>query len=163
MVEIGDTAPEFTAPVATGDVEPMTLSNRLGEEAPIVLAFFPGAFTSVCTTEMRTFEKRLDAFEAHGATVYGVSTDSPFSLNEFRDANDLSFDLISDFDKELVESYGISTDIEDIGVYGIPTRSVFVIDATGTITYSWVSDEPGSEPDYDAIEQAVAHATAAAE
>ncbi|WP_255193217.1 redoxin domain-containing protein [Natronobeatus ordinarius] len=157
MPATGDSAPDFTAPLANGDLESITLSERL-EEAPIVLAFFPGAFTGVCTTEMCTFQDRLSAFEDLDATVYGVSVDSPFSLNEFRAQNDLSFSFVSDFEKELIDEYDVRMDFEDLGVYGVAKRSVFVVDAEGEITYAWVSDDPGVEPDYDEVEDAVADA-----
>ena len=155
MPTTGDTAPDFTAPLATGDVEEFALSDRLETEAPIVLAFFPGAFTSVCTTEMCEFQDRLAAFNDLDATVYGVSRDSPFTLNEFRAQNELEFGLISDFNGEIIDDYGIEMDFADLGVYGVAKRSVFVVDGDGEIAYSWVSDDPGVEPDYDEVEAAV--------
>ena len=102
MVDTGDDAPDFTAPLANGDIESFTLSEEL-DDAPLVLAFFPGAFTSVCTSEMCTFRDELSAFEDIGASVYGISVDSPFTLNEFRDQNDLNFGLLSDIDKEVID------------------------------------------------------------
>ena len=158
MPATGDSAPDFTAPLATGDLESITLSERLEEEAPIVLAFFPGAFTGVCTTEMCTFQDRLSAFEDLDATVYGVSVDSPFAQNAFRERNGLTFDLVSDFDREIIDDYDVRMDFADLGVHGVAKRSVFVVDSDGEITYSWVSDDPGVEPDYDEVEQAVADA-----
>ncbi|SEH12254.1 Peroxiredoxin [Natronorubrum sediminis] len=155
MPETGDTAPDFTAPLATGDVESITLSERLEDGAPIVLAFFPGAFTGVCTTEMCTFQDRLASFNDLDASVYGVSRDSPFALNEFREQNNLEFGLISDFNQEIIDDYGIAMDFADLGVYGVAKRSVFVVDGDGEIAYSWVSDDPGVEPDYDEVEAAV--------
>ena len=157
MVDTGDSAPDFTAPLANGDIKSLTLSDELGD-APIVLAFFPGAFTGVCTDEMCTFQDRLSGFEDIGATVYGISRDTPFSLNEFRDQNDLSFGLLSDLNKEIIDAYGIEMDFDDLGVYGVAKRSVFVVDADGEITYSWVSDDPGVEPDYDEVREAAAAA-----
>ncbi|SDJ94034.1 redoxin domain-containing protein [Natronorubrum texcoconense] len=155
MPETGDAAPDFTAPLANGDVDSFTLSERLESEAPIVLAFFPGAFTSVCTTEMCAFQDRLASFNDLDASVYGVSRDSPFTLNEFRDQNDLEFGLISDYNKEIIDDYGVAMDFADLGVYGVAKRSVFVVDADGEVTYAWVSDDPGVEPDYDEVEAAV--------
>src|SRR6056297_1034398 len=113
MVDTGDTAPDFTAPLANGDVDSITLSEELGD-GPIVLAFFPGAFTSVCTDEMCSFQDQLSAFEDVGATVYGVSRDTPFTLNEFRDQNDLNFGLISDLNKEIIDAYGVEMDFSDL-------------------------------------------------
>ncbi len=163
MVDVGDDAPDFTAPLATGDLEEFTLSKRL-DDGPVVLAFFPGAFTSVCTGEMRTFRDRLDNFTSE-ATLYGVSTDSPFALNEFRAQNDLPFDLISDLSGEVTEAYDIPFDLAALGVPGvdegevtIAERAVFVVDTDGQITYAWVGDNPGVEPDYEAVESAAADA-----
>jgi peroxiredoxin len=157
MVETGDTAPDFTAPIADDDIEPFTLSDHL-EDGPIVLAFFPGAFTSTCTDEMCTFRDEMSSFNDIGATVYGVSVDTPFSLNEFRDQYDLTFGIISDHTKELIDAYDVSMDFADMGYYGVAKRSVFVIDEEGTITYTWVSDDPGVEPDYDEVEAAASDA-----
>ncbi|ELY85153.1 redoxin domain-containing protein [Natrialba taiwanensis] len=155
MPATGDAAPDFTAPLANGDVDEFSLSAELDEEAPIVLAFFPGAFTGVCTEEMCTFQDRLSAFDELDASVYGISRDSPFALNKFRAQNDLEFGLISDFNKEIIDEYGIAMDFDDLGVYGVAKRSVFVVDADGEITYSWVSDDPGVEPEYAEVEAAV--------
>ena len=157
MVEPGETAPEFTAPLADGDVSPFTLSENL-DDAPVVLAFVPGAFTGVCTTEMCTFESELAAFETVGATVYVVSVDAPFSLNEWRDQENLSFGLISDTNKEIIDAYDVSMDFADLGYYGVAKRAVFVVDGDGEIAYKWVSDDPGVEPNYDDVEAAAAEA-----
>ncbi|EJN60275.1 redoxin domain-containing protein [Halogranum rubrum] len=158
MVDVGDDAPDFTAPFVTDEIGPKTLSEHLDEEAPVVLAFFPGAFTSVCTDEMCTFDSELAAFEDVGATIYGVSVDTPFALQEFKAQNDLSFGLVSDTNKELIDAYDVEMDFDDFGYYGLAKRAVFVVDGDGEVTYTWVSDDPGVEPDYDEVEQAAADA-----
>jgi len=150
MVDTGDDAPDFTAPLANGDIESFTLSEEL-DDAPLVLAFFPGAFTSVCTSEMCTFRDELSTFEDIGASVYGISVDSPFTLNEFRDQNDLNFGLLSDIDKEVIDAYDVSMDFADLGVHGVAKRAVFVVDGDGEVASRWVSDDPGVEPDYDEV------------
>jgi peroxiredoxin len=153
MVSVGDDAPDFTAPLADGDVGSFTLSEHL-EEAPIVLAFFPAAFTGTCTTEMCTFRDQMANFEDVGATVYGISIDTPFTLNEFREQNELNFGLLSDSNREVVDAYDISMDFADLGVRNVAKRAVFVVDGSGTVTYTWVSDDPGVEPDYDEVAEA---------
>ncbi len=155
MVSEGDEAPDFTAPMRTpdGDIAEFTLSSAL-EDGPTVLAFFPGAFTSVCTGEMKTFRDRLDALTDAGATLYGVSIDSPFSLGEFAEQNELNFPLIGDTNKEVIDAYDVVMDFEDLGISGVAKRSVFVVDEDGLVTYAWVSDDPGVEPDYDEVEAA---------
>ncbi|MEF8788487.1 MAG: redoxin domain-containing protein [Haloarculaceae archaeon] len=157
MVSVGDTAPEFSAPLANGDVETFTLSEAL-EDGPVVLAFFPGAFTSVCTGEMRTFRDRIENLTAEEATLYGISTDSPFALNEFRDQNDLPFDLVSDANREVVDLYDVAFDFDAFGLEDLAKRAVFVVNTDGEVTYAWVSDDPGVEPDYEEVEAAAATA-----
>ncbi|WP_144901817.1 redoxin domain-containing protein [Halobellus captivus] len=150
MVSVGDDAPDFTAPLANGDLESFTLSENLDDE-PVVLAFFPAAFTGTCTTEMCTFRDQMANFEDVGAAVYGVSIDTPFTLNEFRAQNDLNFGLISDNNREIIDAYDVSMDFADLGVYDLAKRAVFVVDSDGEITYAWVSDDPGVEPDYEEV------------
>ena len=159
MVSESDTAPDFTAPMRTpdGDITEFSLSSAT-DDGPVVLAVFPGAFTSVCTGEMRTFRDRLDNLTDAGASLYGVSIDSPFSLGEFAEQNELTFPLISDTNKEVIDAYDVVMDFADLGVTGVAKRSVFVVDESGTITYAWVSDDPGVEPDYDEVEAAAADA-----
>ncbi|SFR44358.1 redoxin domain-containing protein [Halogeometricum limi] len=159
MVDVGDEAPDFTVPLADGSVETFTLSENL-DDAPLVLAFFPAAFTSTCTTEMCTFRDRMANFEEIDATVYGVSIDTPFTLNEFRRQNDLNFALLSDTNRELVHDYDVAMDFTSAGVRDVAKRAVFVVDADGTVTYRWVSDDPSAEPDYDEVAEAAAAASA---
>lgn len=157
MVSEGDEAPTFTAPLANGEVGTFDLSAAL-EDGPVVLAFFPGAFTSVCSHEMDTFQDRLAAMNETGATLYGLSVDSPFALNEFRDKLGLEFDLISDANHEVIKQYDIVTGFDQYGIDELAQRAVFVIDESGTVTYAWVGDNPGLEPDYDEVEEAAAAA-----
>jgi len=157
MPDESEAAPDFTVPLANGDVESFTLSDQL-EEGPVVLAFFPGAFTAVCQTELCTFQDQLGEFEDVGASVFGVSVDPPFAQNEFRDQNDLSFGLLSDSDKSVIDAYGVrAADFVDLG-YDASKRAVFVIDSDGTIVYSWVTDDPGVEPEYEAVAAAASDA-----
>ncbi|WP_224332175.1 redoxin domain-containing protein [Haloprofundus halobius] len=157
MVDVGDDAPDFTVPLADGDVGSFTLSDRL-DEAPLVFAFFPAAFTGTCTNEMQTFRDRIENFESVDAAVYGVSIDTPFTLNEFRRQNDLNFPLLSDANRTLVDRYDVSMDFASLGVYDVSKRAVFVVDDDGDVTYKWVSDDPGVEPNYEEVQSAAASA-----
>jgi len=154
MASEADTAPTFTATVANGDVEPFDLSEQIGD-GPVVLAFFPGAFTPPCSNEMVSLQEHIGAFREAGATVLGVSADSAFAQNAFRDEHGLEFDLVSDTSGAAIEAYGLLTDIPDIGLYGVSNRAVFVLDEEGTVTYRWVADEPSDQPDYEALLEAV--------
>ena len=154
MVSTGDAAPTFTATVGTSDHEPFDLDDHIGD-GPVVLAFFPGAFTPPCTNEMVAFQERAAAFEDAGATLLGVSADSPFSQGAFREEHGIEFDLISDMGGDAIRAYGLEMDIADLGLHGIANRAVFVIDDDGQVVYDWVADDPTNEPDYDAVLDAV--------
>lgn len=159
MVTTGDTAPSISATVANGEVESFELDEHLGN-GPVVLAFFPGAFTPPCSNEMVAFQEHLDSFEDHGATLLGVSADSAFSLNAFREEEGLEFDLVSDMGREAISEYDVETDIEDLGLLGVANRVVYVLDDDGEITYAWEADSPENEPDYDEVLEAVESASA---
>jgi len=162
MLEPGDTAPDFTAPLAAGDISSFTLSEEVDDGA-ILLAFFPGAFTSVCRTEMRQLQADLEQFDSLGVTVYGVSVDTPFALNKFRQENGLSFGMISDGEREIIDAFDVRTDFESLGVHGLAKRAVFIVNPDREIVYSWVSDDPGREPDYDELRRAAARTAHSAE
>jgi peroxiredoxin len=154
MVSTGDTAPTFTATLGTSDHESFDLADHLGD-GPVVLAFFPGAFTPPCTNEMVAFQERLDEFEAAGATILGVSADSPFSQGAFREEHGIEFDLVSDMAGEAIGAYDLDIDIPELGLHGIANRAVFVVDEDGTVVYAWEAEDPTNEPDYDAVLAAV--------
>ncbi len=152
MVKEGDKAPEFEAPDTS--LKMRTLSEFKG--SPVVLAFFPGAFTSVCTKEMCTFRDSMANFNKFSAKVIGISVDAPFSLKEFASQNNLKFDLLSDSTREISKKYGaLHENFVNVKNLSASKRSVFVVDKNGIIKYAWVSDDPGKEPDYKKIEEIV--------
>jgi peroxiredoxin len=159
MVTNGDTAPTFTATLGTADHEPFDLADHVGD-GPVVLAFFPGAFTPPCANEMVALQDHIEAFRAAGATVFGVSADSPFSQGAFRAEHGLEFDLVSDMDGDAIRAYGLELSLPDLGLHGVANRAVFVLDDDGVVAYSWVADDPTAEPDYGAILDAVEAAAA---
>ncbi|RLM57439.1 peroxiredoxin [Halobellus sp. Atlit-31R] len=147
---IGDDAPTFSVTLADGDVSAFHLDDELGH-GPVLLAFFPGAFTPPCTNEMVALQEHSDEFEAAGASVYGLSADSAFSLNAFREEHGIEFPLLSDMGRSAIDKYGVEIDIDDLGLIGVANRSVFIIDDDGAITYDWVADDPTTEPDYEEL------------
>ena len=157
MVSTGDRAPDFTAPLVSDDeTRAITFSEHLGS-GPVVVAFFPAAFSTTCTAELCTFRDDLAQFEDLGATVFGISTDTSYALERFRKEEGLTFGLISDNDGAIIEAYDIVDDESFAykGMTGVATRSVFVVDDAGTIRYAWIADNPGQEPDYEAVVSAV--------
>ena len=157
MPETGETAPTFTATIGTSDHESFDLDDHLGD-GPVVLAFFPGAFTPPCTNEMVALQEHIDEFEDAGATVLGVSADSPFSQGKFREEHGIDFTLVSDMAGNAIRAYDLEIDIEELGLYGIANRAVFVLDDEGRISYQWVADDPTNEPDYGELLDAVGSA-----
>ena len=152
MINEGEMAPDFEA-LDTG-LKNRKLSDYRGNVT--VLAFFPGAFTSVCTKEMCTFRDSMANFNKFNAKVIGISVDAPFSLKEFATKNNLQFDLLSDGNREISEKYGVLyKNFLNINKLTASKRSVFVIDKNGKVVYSWVSEDAGKEPDYKKIEEVI--------
>ena len=151
-VEIGAQAPDFTLP--NQDREPVTLSEQL-KSGPVVLAFFPAAFSSVCSTEMCTFRDSAADLNGVGAQVLGVSVDTFFALKAWADAQKLNFPLLSDFNKDVIRRYDVFNE-DMIGLKGIAKRAVFVIDRAGTVRHREVLEDARNEPDYTKVKQALA-------
>lgn len=156
-VREGDVAPGFSLPMAPG--EEVDLDEHLGRE-PVVLLFFPLAFSPVCTTEMCTFADRWDELREPDASFFAVSVDSPFVTARFREDAGIPFPVLSDFNREVSQTYGVLYE-ELLGLHEVAKRAVFVIGDDGTVVYRWVTEDPGVEPDYDAVEEALRRARTA--
>ena len=152
VAEVGQQAPDFE--LFDNDKNPTKLSDSKGKN--VVLAFFPGAFTGVCTTEMCSFRDRSDSFNSMNAQVYGISVDAIFSQKAFSDANNLNFPLLSDYQREVGAAYGVSLpNFAGMDGYTASEGAVFVIDKGGVIRFKWVGANPGKEPDYDEVQREV--------
>lgn len=145
----GYPAPDFT--LYDDEQQPWTLSEHRGH--PVVLLFFPGAFTGVCTAEMKAVNDDLMRYARRGTHVVGLSTDAPAVLAEFRKVNDLDFSLLSDHDADVAGAYGVrfTSEEHNLGYSRVAKRAVFVVDAEGRIAYTDVMAHPGLEPDYEAV------------
>ena len=141
--EAGAKAPDFTLP--DQDRQPVTLSAQRG--TPVVLAFFPAAFSSVCAKEMCTFRDSISKLAKVNAQVYGISVDTFFTLKAFHDHEKLSFPLLSDFNKQAIRDYGVFNE-DMIGLKGIAKRAVFVLDKDGVVRHREVLEDARNEPDY---------------
>ena len=146
----GTKAPEFTLKTKNADgLSDISLSDQFGKQKTVLL-FFPLAFTSVCVEEMCLVNSSLEDYHSLNAAVYGISVDSPFTLEKMAEADSLRFPLLSDFNKEVSAAYDVL--FEDlIGFKGVGKRAAFVIDESGTILYSEASDDPKQLPDFEAI------------
>lgn len=157
-LQIDTKAPDFVLKTkdATG-LSDIRLSDNFGKSKTVLL-FFPLAFTSVCTTELCSVRDSLAAYETLGAKVYGISVDSPFTLEVFAKQEGLNFPLLSDFNREASEAYDVLFP-ELITLKGVAKRAAFVIGEDGTILYSSSSDDPKVLPDFSAIQAALQSAT----
>jgi peroxiredoxin len=144
--DVGSIAPDFT--LVNQDREPVTLSQLRGR--PVVLAFFPAAFSSVCTKELCTFRDGMSGLEKAKAQVLGISVDSFFALKAFHDQQGFKFALLSDFNKQVIRDYGVFNE-DMIGLKGIAKRAVFVLDAHGIVRYREVLEDARNEPDYQKV------------
>lgn len=150
MVTVGDTAPAFT--LTATDKSMVSLSDFAGQR--VVLAFYPAAFTGVCTAEVCSFQDAMASFNDIGASVLGVSVDAPFSNGAFAEANSITFPLLSDVHRTTINDYGLAFENFVIEGYTVANRAVVVVEADGTVGYVWVCDSLGDEPNYEEI---VAH------
>ncbi|HMU39377.1 MAG TPA: peroxiredoxin [Pseudomonadota bacterium] len=153
MLENNQKAPGFT--LFDGTRKPVSLSDFAGKT--VVLAFFPAAFTGVCTKELCTFRDSLAAFNDVGASVLGICVDAPFANAAFAEKNALNFPILSDYERKATRAYNVAhDDFAGMPGYTAAKRSVFVIDGNGNLQYSWVAPNPGVEPSYDEVKAAVA-------
>jgi glutaredoxin-dependent peroxiredoxin len=149
---VGDRAPDFSLLQKIGQ-PPVRLSEALAS-GPVVLVIFPLAFSGVCTTEICSLADDFSSWEGLGATILGVSVDSPFVNNRFAAECKAPFPILSDFNREVVTAYGVRND-DFFGMQGVGDRSVFVINPDGTIRWAWHTPDASVLPDFDAVKAAL--------
>ena len=152
-LDVGSKAPDFT--LMNQERQPVTLSGLKGQ--PVVLAFFPAAFSGTCQQEMCTLRDSMGQLSKANAQVLGISTDTFFALKAWADHEKYDFPLLSDYNKEVIRQYGV-VNPDMIGLKDIAKRAVFVIDRSGAVKYREVIEDARNEPDYDKLRQAVAAA-----
>ena len=146
---VGTKAPDFELPATM--VEKVSLSQEL-TNGPVLLLFYPLDWSPVCTTELCSIRDGFSEFSNLGVSVFGISVDSIFSHKAFAEKHSLSFPLLSDFNREVCTAYGVVHE-EILGLQRIAKRSAFLIDTEGIVQYAWISDDPGTLPDVDAIRE----------
>ena len=149
-VKVGEKAPDFTLPDT--ELKPRSLREFLGNKT--VLAFFVGAFTSVCTKEMCTFRDSMARLTNLKAQIVGIAVTDPFSNKAFAEKNMLPFPILSDYKREIIQTYGIELpDFSGLKGYTTAKRAIFILDKTGIARYVWITDNPAVEPNYEEIEK----------
>src|SRR3954467_3193106 len=131
---VGQRAPDFTLPSTSG--EKVTLSSLRGK--PVLLAFFPLAFSSTCTAELCEMRDDHDKFAERGVTVLPISVDHTYSLKEYKAKYNLHTEMLSDFKREVSRRYGVLLESTFFA-----NRAYFLIDREGTIRWAHVEENPG--------------------
>jgi glutaredoxin-dependent peroxiredoxin len=149
-IKIGDKAPNFV--LSDIDMKNRSLEEFKGQK--VVLAFFVGAFTSICTKEMCAFRDSMSRLIDLKAQVIGISVNDPFSNKGFAEKNRLQFPILSDYNRETIRAYGIeSLDFSGLKGYSVAKRSIFILDKQGIVRYAWISEDPTVEPNYEKLER----------
>lgn len=152
---IGSKAPDFTLKTKTADgLKDVKLSDNFGKQQTVLL-FFPLAFTGVCTQEMCDQSSGLAEYEKLGASVIGISVDSPFAQEAWAKANNIKVTLVSDLNKEVTKAYDVVFP-NLAGVGDTAARAAFVIGRDGVIKYAEQTPSPKELPNFAAIKTALA-------
>jgi len=154
-IAIGTKAPDFTLKSKTASgLADVTLSANFGSKNTVLL-FFPLAFTSVCTKELCDLTAGLNAYADLGATVIGVSVDSPFAQDAWAQKEKITITLASDLNKEVIKKYEVVFPLL-AGIGDTAARAAFVIDKAGVVQYSEQTATPKDLPNFDAIKAVLA-------
>ncbi len=154
MPEIGERVPDFA--LYDMDRKVRSLPEFLKKGNRTIIAFFPGAFTGVCTQEMCAFRDMYGELEKMHGGVVGISVDAPFAQKAFAEKNGLSFPLLCDFKREVVQKYGVVwNNLGGVDGYVCANRAIFVVDDEGKVVYKWVAPNPGTLPNFDEVKQAL--------
>jgi len=159
-LSVGTKAPDFTLPTkTTGGPRQITLSDNFGKRN-IVLTFFPMAFTSTCTTEMRSVSSDLAAYAQMNAVVYGISGDNPFAQEAWARKECIAVTLLSDYEHQVARMYDAVYDTFlpqiGLGMGGVPKRATYVIDRAGVIQYIDCNADARVVPDFNKVKAKLA-------
>ena len=146
-LETGQQAPAFS--LRDTEKKEISLKDQAGKN--VLLLFFPLAFTSVCTRELCSVRDNIATYNHSNAVVFGISVDSPQTLNKYKQEQGLNFSLLSDFNKEASTAYGVIHEAFGGWMHGVSKRSAFVIDKQGIIRYAEVLENAGELPNFEAV------------
>ena len=129
----GDRAPDFALPSSSG--QSISLAQFRGQ--PVLIAFFPLAFSPTCTTELCEMRDDWDEFASRGVAVLPISVDSTYALKEYQQKYGLKVDLLSDFKREVTRLYGVLNEERFFA-----NRAYFLVDPTGIVRWAHVETSP---------------------
>jgi mycoredoxin-dependent peroxiredoxin len=136
---VGELAPDFTLSSTAGNQ--VTLSSWRGK-SNVLLAFFPLAFTTVCSKEMCEIYENIDRFRTASTQVYGISVDSVPTLREFQYKNGMQTEMLSDFKREVSRAYGVLDEDKFFS-----RRSYFLVDQQGVLRWSHIEASNANKRD----------------
>ncbi|GAB4043885.1 redoxin domain-containing protein [Spirosoma jeollabukense] len=152
MLTPGQKAPDFT--LYNTDRQEVSLTDFQGKN--VVILFFPMAFTSTCTAELCEMRDNISTYAGLNADIVGISVDSPFTLAKFKEEQQLPFNLLSDFNKEVSQAYDTYYETFVLNLKGVSKRSAFVIDQKGLVQYAEVLESAGDVPNFTAVQETLA-------
>lgn len=151
-IQIGQPAPDFS--LYNTDKQLVHLSDFKGR--PVLLLFFPFAFSSVCTTELCSVRDNFKVYEDFQAQPIGISVDSLYTLKKFKEEQHLNFPLLSDFNKDVSKAYGVLYEKFSYGMQGVSRRAAFIVDKDGIIQYAEVLENASEQPNFSGIKAKLA-------
>lgn len=147
-LNVGDIAPDFE--LVDTELKMRRLQEFRGKK--VILAFFVAASSPVCEREMCRFRDSWNELSGMNAQVIGISNDGPFANKAFAAEHNLTFPVLGDYTSNTIRDYGVlMPDLLHVKGYNAAKRSVFVLDEKGAITYTWITNDPLKEPNYDEI------------
>jgi len=146
-IQVGQAAPDFT--LYDSEKNKVTLSQLKGH--PVLLLFFPLAFTRTCTKELCGIRDNISFYNNINAKVFGISVDSLHTLGRYKEDQQLNFSLLSDFNKEVSGAYDSLYETFGYNMKGVSKRSAFVIDQDGLVKYAEVLENASDVPDFASI------------
>ncbi|MBK7573435.1 MAG: redoxin domain-containing protein [Bacteroidetes bacterium] len=150
MIVVNQKAPEFK--LFNSEKQEVTLSQFQGQN--VLLLFFPFAFTGTCTKELCSVRDEISWYDKSNAVVLGISIDSPFTLQRYKEEQGLNMQLLSDFNREACTAYDSKYEVfGGMQLKGVAKRSAFVVDKEGMVRYAEVLENAGEIPNFDAIKK----------
>jgi peroxiredoxin len=141
--DIGEKTPDFTLPSDSWENKASLVETR--QEGPVVLFFYPGDWSNVCTEDMGQLQQQIGRFEEKGARVVELSVDSPWPHKAWAEKRGIGFPLLSDFGRGMLEKYGVKHEAD------VPERAYFVIDQQGVVRARKVEDSLGDQPEVEEV------------
>lgn len=146
-IQVGQAAPDFK--LFNTEKKEISLVDFKGKN--LLILFFPQAFTGTCTTELCSMRDNYNVYTSLNTEIVGISVDSLFTLGAYKKDQNLNFDLLSDFNKDICKLYDSYLEDFAFGMKGVSKRSAFVVDKSGIIQYAEICEKLTDLPNFDAI------------